>query len=188
MALAHGNSGPAGGLLPVMVAKTRAAAAEESPPLTPADRESRIQAGRQRFEELRAARRARASCGAEVEPSEEASTEAPAAEEPLEPDDCESTDAENTDPQGEEADADDDGCDLPEVNAVAKALSEEEAMRDEEMQRLEAMVQALQRNEALTMTELQVKRQRIAAAEMNTERWKLRAAVLPRAWKMPSAQ
>ena len=52
----------------------------------------------------------------------------------------------------------------------SRDVNAEDLLRDEELRQLEVMVMGLRRTEAAAMSELQVKRQRIAAAEMNVQR------------------
>ena len=61
----------------------------------------------------------------------------------------------------------------------SRDVNAEDSLRDEELRQLEVMVMGLRRTEAAAMSELQVKRQRIAAAEMNVQRLTRQARLRP---------
>ena len=172
------------------------------PELAGADRERRIQAGRQRFEELRAARRSRAASAAapaaragencEARPEMPSDPEADSLPKSVPEGGVDDGDPilEEISPEIDESDtADLDTADvwsmdmsplptLPPPTPRAEVQREESSrdvnaedlLRDEELRQLEVMVMGLRRTEAAAMSELQVKRQRIAAAEMNVQR------------------
>ena len=169
------------------------------PELAGADRERRIQAGRQRFEELRAARRSRAASAAapaaRAGENREARPEMPSDPDPEAdslPKSVPDGGVNDGDPILEEIPPDTVDVDTADVwstdmsplptlppptpraeaqrDESSRDVNAEDSLRDEELRQLEVMVMGLRRTEAAAMSELQVKRQRIAAAEMNVQR------------------
>ena len=178
------------------------------PELAGADRERRIQAGRQRFEELRAARRSRAASAAapaaRAGENREARPEMPSDPDPEAdslPKSVPDGGVNDGDPILEEISPDTVDVDTADVWSMdmsplptlppptpraeaqrdesSRDVNAEDSLRDEELRQLEVMVMGLRRTEAAAMSELQVKRQRIAAAEMNVQRLTRQARLRP---------
>ena len=178
------------------------------PELAGADRERRIQAGRQRFEELRAARRSRAASAAapaaRAGENREARPEMPSDPDPEAdslPKSVPDGGVNDGDPILEEISPDTVDVDTADVwstdmsplptlppptpraeaqrDESSRDVNAEDSLRDEELRQLEVMVMGLRRTEAAAMSELQVKRQRIAAAEMNVQRLTRQARLRP---------
>ena len=128
-------------------------------------REERINAGRQRFEVMRAARRARASPAQaesiEQEPPPENDASLLLCDEEMnlelqsESPPAEATEAISLRPELAAGLTDAADIDPPQPR-TSREVGEDEPLQDQELRRLEAKLQALQDAESVTMTELQV--------------------------------